>query len=103
MRTLRAIKGKVRLNCKNMGVELMSTAEQGAPSCTASPDHVTMMIDRSLTVRDIEVMDDLVSGWESRLRDLTGRMGHLFARPEPPEVFDDLVEGLLSDLEKEKD
>jgi hypothetical protein len=47
-----------------------------------------------------EVMDDLVSGWEARLRELTGRMGHLFARPEPREVFHDLVEGLLSDLEK---
>jgi hypothetical protein len=34
-----------------------------------------------------EVMDDLASGWESRLRELTGRMGHLFARPEPHEVF----------------
>jgi SRSO17 transposase len=45
-------------------------------------------------------MDDLVSGWETRLRELTGRMGHLFARPEPRVVFHDLVEGLLSDLEK---
>jgi hypothetical protein len=36
-------------------------------------------------------MDDLVAGWESRLRELTGRMGHLFARPEPREVFHDLV------------
>jgi SRSO17 transposase len=47
-----------------------------------------------------EVMDGLVEGWESRLRELIGRMGHLFARPEPWEVFGDLVEGLLSDLEK---
>jgi SRSO17 transposase len=47
-----------------------------------------------------EVMDDLVSGWESRLRELTGRVGHLFARPEPRQVFHDLVEGLLSGLEK---
>ena len=47
-----------------------------------------------------EVMDGLVDGWESRLRGLIGRMGHLFARPEPWEVFGDLVEGLLSDLEK---
>lgn len=47
-----------------------------------------------------EVMDELVDGWESRLRELTGRMGHLFARPEPREVFADLVDGLLSDLEK---
>jgi hypothetical protein len=45
-------------------------------------------------------MDDLVSGWETRLRELTGRVGHLFARPEPRVVFHDLVEGLLSDLEK---
>lgn len=45
-------------------------------------------------------MDDLVSGWESRLRELTGRVGYLFARPEPRQVFHDLVEGLLSDLEK---
>jgi hypothetical protein len=45
-------------------------------------------------------MDDLVAGRESRLRESTGRMGHLFARPEPHEVFGDLVEGLLSDLEK---
>ena len=45
-------------------------------------------------------MDDLVDGWESRLRELTARMGYLFARPEPREVFADLVDGLLSDLEK---
>ena len=45
-------------------------------------------------------MDDLVDGWESRLRELTGRVGHLFARPEPREVFADLVDGLLSDLEE---
>ncbi|KXK60405.1 hypothetical protein AWW66_19165 [Micromonospora rosaria] len=42
----------------------------------------------------------LVSGWELRLRELTGRVGHLFARPEPREVFHDLIEGLLSDLDK---
>ena len=46
------------------------------------------------------MMDDLLVGWESRLRELTGEMGHLFAQPEPREVFHDLVEGLLSDLEK---
>ena len=37
-----------------------------------------MRIDPSLTCVIFEVMDDLVSGWESRLRELTGRMGHLF-------------------------
>lgn len=45
-------------------------------------------------------MDGLVDGWQARLRELIGRMGHLFARPEPWEVFGDLVEGLLSNLEK---
>lgn len=50
----------------------------------------------------LEVMDGLVDGWELRLRELIGRMGYLFARPEPWEVFGDLVEGLLSDLEKKE-
>ena len=35
-----------------------------------------------------------------RLRQLTDRVGHVFARPEPRAVFHDLVEGLLSDLPK---
>src|SRR5512142_1752853 len=38
--------------------------------------------------------------WDRELRSLLGRVGHLFSRPEPREVFKDLVEGLLSDLEK---
>ncbi|MCQ9179212.1 IS701 family transposase [Streptomyces sp. IBSBF 2953] len=39
-----------------------------------------------------------VEGWAEELAALTGGLGHLFARPEPREVFADLVEGLLSDL-----
>ncbi|MEV0732904.1 IS701 family transposase [Polymorphospora sp. NPDC050346] len=45
-------------------------------------------------------MAGLMSGWELRLRELTGKVGHLFARPEPREVFHDLIEGLLSDLDR---
>ncbi|MER5905049.1 IS701 family transposase [Streptomyces mirabilis] len=39
-----------------------------------------------------------VEGWAEELAALTGGLGHLFARPEPREVFADLIEGLLSDL-----
>ncbi|MCD9878940.1 IS701 family transposase [Streptomyces guryensis] len=39
-----------------------------------------------------------VEGWAEELAVLTGELGHLFARPEPREVFADLIEGLLSDL-----
>ncbi|MEV4496294.1 IS701 family transposase [Micromonospora arborensis] len=46
------------------------------------------------------VIDSLPLGWASRLRGLTDRVGHVFARPEPRAVFHDLVEGLLSDLPK---
>ncbi|MBW4702001.1 MULTISPECIES: IS701 family transposase [unclassified Micromonospora] len=46
------------------------------------------------------VAKSLPPGWASRLRQLTDRVGHVFARPEPRVVFHDLVEGLLSDLPK---
>ncbi|MGW1762180.1 IS701 family transposase [Streptomyces mirabilis] len=39
-----------------------------------------------------------VEGWAEELAALTDGLGHLFARPEPREVFADLIEGLLSDL-----
>ncbi|MFK0297290.1 IS701 family transposase [Streptomyces sp. NPDC090442] len=39
-----------------------------------------------------------VEGWAEELAVLTGGLGHLFARPEPREVFADLIEGLLSGL-----
>jgi SRSO17 transposase len=48
----------------------------------------------------LDALEDQLSEWDRALRSLLGRVGHLFARPEPREVFKDLVEGLLSDLEK---
>ncbi|MGW3655132.1 hypothetical protein ACWD6R_05200 [Streptomyces sp. NPDC005151] len=48
------------------------------------------------------MLDDVtleqVEGWADELAALTSRLGYLFARPEPREVFADLIEGLLSDL-----
>jgi SRSO17 transposase len=46
----------------------------------------------------IDVAPEHVDGWAEELALLTTGLGHLFARPEPREVFADLVEGLLSDL-----
>lgn len=54
-----------------------------------------------LTVCPVTLMDvrvEHVEGWAEELAALTGGLGHLFARPEPREVFADLIEGLLSDL-----
>ena len=45
-----------------------------------------------------DVAPEHVEGWAEELASLTAGLGHLFARPEPREVFADLVEGLLSDL-----
>ncbi|MFF1602636.1 transposase [Streptomyces mirabilis] len=46
----------------------------------------------------MDVRVEHVEGWAEELAALTGGLGHLFARPEPREVFADLIEGLLSDL-----
>ena len=46
----------------------------------------------------MDVSAELVEGWAEELAALAGGLGHLFARPEPREVFADLIEGLLSDL-----
>lgn len=46
----------------------------------------------------VDVSTEHVEVWAEELAALTGRLGHLFARPEPREVFADLIEGLLSDL-----
>jgi SRSO17 transposase len=46
----------------------------------------------------VDVVQEHVEGWAEELASLTAGLGHLFARPEPREVFADLVEGLLSDL-----
>jgi len=46
----------------------------------------------------IDVAPEHVEGWAEELASLTTGLGHLFARPEPREVFADLIEGLLSGL-----
>lgn len=48
----------------------------------------------------LKVMDGYLSECDDRLRAWLGSLGHLFARPEPREVFAALVEGMLSQLEK---
>ena len=48
----------------------------------------------------LDVMGSHIADCESELRALTSSFGHLFARPEPREIFHDVVEGLLSDLGK---
>jgi len=48
----------------------------------------------------LKVMDGYLSECDTRLREWLGSLGHLFARPEPREVFAALVEGMLSQLEK---
>jgi SRSO17 transposase len=46
----------------------------------------------------VDVTSEQVGAWAEELAELTGGLGHLFARPEPREVFADLMEGLLSGL-----
>jgi SRSO17 transposase len=46
----------------------------------------------------IDVAPEHVEGWAEELASLTAGLGYLFARPEPREVFADLIEGLLSGL-----
>ncbi|MFS4093372.1 IS701 family transposase [Streptomyces sp. AF1A] len=46
----------------------------------------------------VDVAPEHVEGWAEELASLIAGLGHLFARPEPREVFADLIEGLLSDL-----
>jgi SRSO17 transposase len=48
----------------------------------------------------LKVMDGYLSECDARLREWLDSLGHLFARPEPREVFAALVEGMLSRLEK---
>jgi SRSO17 transposase len=48
----------------------------------------------------LDALEGQLSEWDRALRSLIGRVGCLFFRPEPREVFTGLVEGLLSDLEK---
>ncbi|XLX07801.1 IS701 family transposase [Streptomyces flavusporus] len=43
-----------------------------------------------------------VEGWAEVLASLTAGLGYLFARPEPREVFADLIEGLLSGLGRKR-
>ncbi|WRZ96355.1 hypothetical protein OHB54_44775 [Streptomyces sp. NBC_01007] len=40
----------------------------------------------------MDVRAEHVEGWAEELAVLTGELGHLFARPEPREVFADLTE-----------
>jgi hypothetical protein len=44
----------------------------------------------------VDVTEGRLGEWAEELAVLLGGLGHLFARPEPREVFADLVEGLLS-------
>ncbi|MFZ3492019.1 IS701 family transposase [Streptomyces sp. 5.8] len=44
--------------------------------------------------------EEQLGEWAEELAVFLGGLGHLFARPEPREVFADLVEGLLSDLRR---
>ena len=48
----------------------------------------------------LDVMDIHIASCVDELKALTSGLGRLFARPEPREIFHDLVEGLLSDLGK---
>jgi hypothetical protein len=48
----------------------------------------------------VDVTEEHLSDWAEELAVLLAGLGHLFARPEPREVFADLVEGLLSDLRR---
>ncbi|MDJ0346523.1 IS701 family transposase [Streptomyces sp. H10-C2] len=44
--------------------------------------------------------EEQLGDWAEELAVLIASLGHLFARPEPREVFADLMEGLLSDLRR---
>jgi SRSO17 transposase len=48
----------------------------------------------------VDVTERHLGEWAEELAVLLGGLDHLFARPEPREVFADLVEGLLSDLRR---
>lgn len=48
----------------------------------------------------VDVTEGRLGEWAEELAVLLGGLDHLFARPEPREVFADLVEGLLSDLRR---
>jgi SRSO17 transposase len=48
----------------------------------------------------VDVTEEHLGLWAEELAGLLAGLGHLFARPEPREVFADLVEGLLSDLRR---
>lgn len=48
----------------------------------------------------VDVTERRLGEWAEELAVLLGGLDHLFARPEPREVFADLVEGLLSDLRR---
>ncbi|GAA1931743.1 hypothetical protein GCM10009753_76980 [Streptantibioticus ferralitis] len=43
----------------------------------------------------VNVAPEHLEGWAEELASLTVGLGNLFARPEPREVFADLIEGLL--------
>lgn len=46
------------------------------------------------------VTEEQVGAWAEEIAAVTAGLGHLFARPEPREVFGDLMEGLLSVLRR---
>ncbi|PYC65564.1 transposase, partial [Streptomyces tateyamensis] len=48
----------------------------------------------------VDVTEEQLGWWAEELAIFLGDFDHLFARPEPREVFADLVEGLLSDLRR---
>ncbi|MCA1222274.1 transposase [Streptomyces sp. 8L] len=48
----------------------------------------------------VDVTEARLGEWAEELAVLLGGLDHLLARPEPREVFADLVEGLLSDLRR---
>jgi hypothetical protein len=48
----------------------------------------------------VDVSLEQVDGRDKGLAALTEGLGRLFARPEPREVFADLIEALLSDLRR---
>lgn len=43
----------------------------------------------------MDVTPEQIDAWGEELAELTDGLAHLFARPEPAEVFADLIEGLL--------
>jgi hypothetical protein len=46
------------------------------------------------------VTEEQLGCWAEELAILLDGLGHLFARPEPREVFADVVQGLLSDAKR---